>query len=204
MELSETATARPRPRIESLSDMIFGLALSVGAITLVGNPPQTQGQLYTDLTTFGFSFLIVIQIWMRYTKIMSVLPLESGRTIFLNIVLLFCVSIEPFLFHILTSGIENAVSVVYAIDLGALNIIMGSFTFVLADEDRKLIAPDLIKQFRIDGMFTFIAAVMFLVSTLPVFWTTTGIGGIPLRYDLWIFPLIVVWVRRRLPQRKKS
>ncbi len=70
MSDSQTET-RPRPRIESLSDMIFGLALSVGAITLVGNPPTTGGALYNDILAFDFGFLILISVWMRYTKIMS-------------------------------------------------------------------------------------------------------------------------------------
>jgi uncharacterized membrane protein len=183
--------------------MIFGLALSVGAITLVGNPPQTTGQLYSDITSFGFSFLIVIQVWMRYTRIMSVLPLETRRTIVLNTVLLFCVSIEPFLFHILNSGIEDSVSVLYAFDLGALNVILGFFTLVLADEERKLIAPDLIKQFRNEGILTSLAACLFFVSVLPFFWTHYWLG-IRLRYDLWIFPLVVMGIRRRLPKLRKN
>lgn len=184
--------------------MIFGLALSVGAITLVGNPPQTRGQLYVDVTSFGFSFLIVIQVWMRYTRIMSALPLETGRTIFLNTVLLFCVSVEPFLFHVLSSAIADSVSVLYALDLGALNVILGFFTLVLADEERKLIAPDLIKQFKFDGIFTFFAAALFFLSILPVFWHIY-LFGIPLRYDLWIFPLVILTVRRRIPKiRGKS
>jgi hypothetical protein len=34
-----------------------------------------SSELYNDILTFGFSFLILIAVWMRYTKIMSVLPL---------------------------------------------------------------------------------------------------------------------------------
>jgi len=197
--LSETSQTRPKPRIESLSDMIFGLALSVGAITLVGNPPNTTGQLYNDIASFGFSFLILIQVWMRYTRIMSALPLENNRTILLNTTLLFCVSVEPFLFHILGSIIANSVSVLYALDLGALNLILAFFTLVLADEERKLIAKDLIKQFRIEGLFTFFAAALFFVSILPFFWTH-NLFGMPIRYDLWIIPLVILGIRKRIPK----
>jgi len=130
---------------------------------------------------------------------MSVLPLETSRTIVLNTILLFCVSIEPFLFHVLSSSIEDSVSVLYAVDLGALNVILGFFTLVLADEEKKLIAPDLIKQFRNEGIFTSFAACLFFVSALPIFWTINWLG-IRLRYDLWIFPLVVMGIRRRLPK----
>ncbi len=182
--------------------MIVGLAWAGGAITLVRNPPQTTPELYSDITSFGFSFLIVIMVWMRYTRIMFVLPLETSRTVLLNTVLLFCVSLEPFLFHIvLSSQIAGSGSVLYAIDLGGLNAIMGFFTLALADEEKKLITADLIKQFRNDGIFTFVAACIFFASTLPVFWRTYLFGG-PLRYDLWLFPLVILSVRRRLPHRK--
>ena len=37
-EVKEQAT--PKSRIESLSDLIFGLALSIGALTLIGQQPS--------------------------------------------------------------------------------------------------------------------------------------------------------------------
>jgi uncharacterized membrane protein len=113
--------------------MIFGLALSVGAITLVSSPPTDVPSIYGDLGTFGFSFLILITIWLRYTRIMSVLPLESQRVIVLNIILLFLVSVEPFLFNILRNppsvinagAYDDATSMLYALDLGAMMVILG-------------------------------------------------------------------------------
>jgi hypothetical protein len=49
-------------RIESLSDLVFGLALSIGSLTLIGKLPQTAQDLVTDVVLFGFSFLIVVLI----------------------------------------------------------------------------------------------------------------------------------------------
>jgi len=37
---------RPRPRIESLTDLVFGLALSIGAITLISKQPAKPDDLY--------------------------------------------------------------------------------------------------------------------------------------------------------------
>ncbi|MGH9920649.1 MAG: TMEM175 family protein, partial [Nitrososphaerales archaeon] len=90
--------------MESLADLIFGLALSVGAISLVSNPPPNVGAVYNDLATFGFSFLVLITMWLRYTRIMSVFPLETRRVTNLNILLLFCVSVEPFLFNLVRNA----------------------------------------------------------------------------------------------------
>jgi uncharacterized membrane protein len=93
--------ARPRPRIQSLSDLVFGLALSIGAFALVSSPPATDSGLYRDIATFSFNFVILISLWIRYTRIMSALPIETKKIVLLNTILLFTVSIEPFLFNIL-------------------------------------------------------------------------------------------------------
>jgi uncharacterized membrane protein len=194
--------ARPKPRIESLSDMIFGLALSVGAITLVGNPPSTASELLADIAAFAFSFMILINVWMHYTKIMSALPLENRWTISLNSLLLFVVSIEPFLFNLLIhtsssspSDFENVLSIAYACDLGALNLVLGFFTRALADEQKKLIPADLLKEFRNQAyVFYFIGALFVASSFVPL-----SIPGffLPLRFDFWFVPFLISGVRRR-------
>ena len=113
--------------------MIFGLALSVGAISLVSNPPIEVRGIYNDILTFGFSFLILITMWLRYTRIMSVFPPESRGVINLNVMLLFCVSIEPFLFNLIRNtpavsdptAFSDATTTLYALDLGAMFAILG-------------------------------------------------------------------------------
>lgn len=196
---------KPRARIESLADLIFGLALSVGAISLVSSPPLDVHSLDNDLATFGFSFLILITMWLRYTRIMSVFPLESRRVINLNIMLLFAVSVEPFLFNLIRntpSGVTDptaygdAVSTLYALDLGAMFAILGGFTFTLADEERKLIPKEMTKQYRYEGISWFICGLFFGISALPVFFTIM-VNGTAIRYYLWLVPLIGIWILRR-------
>jgi len=60
--LEEAGPSRPRPRIESLSDLVFGLALSIGAFALVSAPPIDDAGFYRDVFTFGFNFLVLISI----------------------------------------------------------------------------------------------------------------------------------------------
>src|SRR5438876_2647088 len=93
------ALQHPRPRIQSLSDLIFGLALSIGALNLIASKPPDTPALLGNIATFGFSFLVLIFVWFRYTEIMSVLPVETTRTRALNTVMLFFVAIEPYLFQ---------------------------------------------------------------------------------------------------------
>ena len=178
----------------------------MGAISLVSNPPNSVGAVYNDLATFGFSFLILITMWLRYTRIMSVFPLESRRVTNLNILLLFCVSVEPFLFNLVRNAptvsdptaFADATSTLYALDLGALFAIIGGFTFTLADEERKLIPKALIRQYRIEGVTSFVCGLIFALSALPIFFQIAIESGEPIRYFIWIAPLLLIWVSRRL------
>jgi uncharacterized membrane protein len=141
----------------------------------------------------------LIVVWMRYTKIMSVLPFERPRTISLNVALLFTVSLEPFLFNVLQLGspdIKDAASQFYAVDLGVMLAILASFTFALADEERKLVPKDSIREFKIEGITMAIAALIFFISTLGVFWTNQT-NGEHWRFYIWIIPFTLSVIRRR-------
>src|SRR5215471_6222373 len=103
----EAIPPRIRVRIETISDLVFGLALSIGSIALVQRIPQTPGDMVGDVAEFGISFLIVVGIWLGYTRIISVLPIETPGTLLLNLVLLFCVALEPFLYYVLFQTSSN-------------------------------------------------------------------------------------------------
>ena len=98
--LSETI---PRPRIQALSDLIFRLALSIGAITLLTQKPSGVTELAVSLGGFGWAFFILALVWFRYTRVMSVLPVETGRMMGANMLLLFLVSVEPYLYNLIQS-----------------------------------------------------------------------------------------------------
>src|SRR5205807_779838 len=162
-KLSETkgrpqdTVQRPRPRIQSLSDLIFGLALSIGALNLITSKPTDTSILFGSIATFGFSFLILIFVWFRYTETMSVLPVETGRTRSLNTIMLFLVAIEPYLFNQLNFGFtpltstslpQDVTSATYGLDLAAIWTILAGFTHVLTVEEKNLVAPDLVHKYR--------------------------------------------------------
>jgi len=195
---------RPRPRIESLTDLVFGLALSIGAIGLISNRPKDPTTLVVSIATFGFSFLILISIWFRYTEVMSVLRVEMTRTRALNTILLFLVAIEPYLFNLLDFNtpsplfsLSDFASVGFAIDLGSIYTIMASLTNILASEESGLVTPDLIKKYRRIQSLEIATALIFFVTTIPLFWIVSLPGGFPgsggpIRYYTWLvtFPII--------------
>lgn len=188
---------RPRPRIESLSDIIFGLALAISSIPLISRIPARPFGILIDIAEFGFSFLILISVWLGYTNIMSVLPLEDSTIVFLNIVLLFFVSIEPYLFYLnITFDLLaheqflNYASVLYALDMTGLMLILALFTHELAKEEKGLVPKDSLARYKVARNRLFISAALFAVTVLPLFWTVRFLNS-PIRFDFWFIPLIL-------------
>ena len=208
MSLESDGGARPRPRIESLSDLVFGLALSIGAFALVSNPPVSDHEFYYDVGTFAFNFVVLISIWLRYTRIMSVLPVETRGTILLNGVLLFTVALEPFIFNILRSfstinppsqALYEAASSLFGLDVGGMMLIMAVFTLALAEEESRLVPRSMLKQLREEAVTWGVAAGLFLISAVPVFGRINlggvVVSGLSLRYILWFLAIVFSWLR---------
>ena len=196
----EKERSTPKSRIETLSDLIFGLALSIGALTLIGNAPKTFQALVESIGYYAFSFLILISVWYGYTRLVSAVRIETRREVELNVLLLFLVSIEPFLFNQLNSATlpTEYVSILYALDLGGLFIIQALFAnSILADEKRP---PELRRHYTAIRNSQIVGAAIFFVSILPFFWTwaipITAGTSIPLRFILWIAPLFLRFIRR--------
>src|SRR5207249_10308893 len=83
------------------SDLIFGLSLSISAITLIGSPAYRQASIINKIISFIFNFTVLIMIWIRYTGTMAILPIETGQIIFLNLLMLILVGLEPYLLSII-------------------------------------------------------------------------------------------------------
>ncbi len=180
--------------------MVFGLALSLGALVLISQPPQSPNGLYVGVGLFGFSFLILVTVWYNYSTVMVLLPVETRGLIFTNLVLLFAVALEPYLLFVVafnvSDAVGNAASVLYGIDLAAMNAILGGFVHVLSREEKPLVPANLLKRMRSIRNVNLGFAALFLVSTLPVFWTWTWAGGMPSRVYLWILTFPVGWAIR--------
>ena len=146
---------------------------------------------------FGFSFLILITVWMSYTSIMSVLPLEDRTTTILNVLLLFLVSIEPYLFYLNAvfdlsnlAVLLDAASIAYALDMAGLMAILALFTHQLSIEERRLLPHELLAKYRRTRDVLFISAAVFAVTIVPVFWTWRFLNT-PTRFYLWFVPLVL-------------
>ena len=130
----------------------------------------------------------------------------------LNILLLFFVSIEPYLLSLISFGPSASnlamlgfTSQVYGLDLTGLTGILGFFAYLLAKRE-EMIEPELIEGYRWLRNTQFVGAVLFGLSTLPFFWSWM-INGTPLRFYVWYTILVCIWASRgiqHLLQRKPS
>lgn len=119
---------------------------------------------------------------------MSVLPVQTTWTRVLNTILLFLVALEPYLFNTLpffftpvqsSDQLYDVTSSVYALDIGVIYGILAMFTHILATEERKLVAPELMRRYKLSRNLEIVVAIIFLVSAIPQLFTLS------LRYYVW-------------------
>ena len=190
---------RPRPRIEGLADLIFGLSLSIGSIALLFSQPTSTGDILSHMAAFGFTFLILITAWLIYTTDMSVLPVETKSITFLNVPLLLMVALVPYLLNITelagTDSIKDFASSLFGLDLTGILVILALFAHVISLEENRLVDAEHAKLFRSGRNRIAILALIMAISVAPVFWQVP-LFGIPLRLYIWYIPLISYWVGR--------
>jgi len=63
--------------------------------------------------------------------------------------------------------------------------ILAMFTNILTTEERKLVAPDLLKKYKFSRNLEIAVAIIFLVSAIPEFWTLN------LRYFFWAITFFI-------------
>lgn len=210
--MQSAAERRPRPRIETLADLIFGLSLSIGSIALIANAPTSTTDILSHMAAFGFTFLILITAWLIYTTDMSVLPVETKSIMFLNVPLLLLVAMVPYLLNITELGnsvlgvdpsaIKDFASTLFALDLTGILVILALFAHVISLEENRLVDPDHARLFKSGRNRMAVLAVIMAISVAPVFWQP--LFGVPLRLYIWYIPLISYWAGRALRPESRT
>jgi uncharacterized membrane protein len=195
----------------SFSDIIFGLALSIGALVLTQNQVVTWQDFGWGVLLFGFSFLVIALIWLMFSQTISVLPSEVPSVVFLNLVLLFCVALEPYLFYMLMNGLTQNLlsftSIGYALDVGFMFIILAMLASLVLKQERvdgegqkPKLHPTFMQRFKHMMISEAIVGALFLVSAAPIFWVDTQIGH--LRFVFWYSSFLVFLVSHIVSHRK--
>jgi uncharacterized membrane protein len=217
-EIPEQEYTRIKVRIapESFSDIIFGLALSIGSLILIQSQVLTWQDFAWNVLLFGFSFLVIAMTWLLFSRTIAVLPVETPSGLFLNLVLLFLVALEPYLFYLLMSGtaqnLLSFTSIGYALDVGVMFVILGALaSFVLKQErtgkigQHQKLHPIVLHRFRHMMIADYVVGALFLVSATPFFWVPTQLGH--LRFVLWyssflIFFAFHMYANKTEPRKK--
>ena len=190
---------RPRPRIETLADLIFGLSLGIDSIALIPTTGLTPFDMNVRLLGFAFAFLFVITAWVIYSTYASVLPMDESIVTFLNIGLLLLVALIPYLLNTVIIALNDPIgdysSSLFATDLTCILVILAVFAHILGREDNHLIPHDSMPLFRSGRNRMVVLAVIMVASIVPPFWTWR-FDGVPLRLYLWTLPLISYWAGR--------
>jgi len=182
--------------IEKLTTAVFGFALAVGALSLTKANPQTTADVLGGLVLFSLSFIILVVIWWGTSDIMSKIDQGKPVTIFLNIVLLFFVAIEPYLLNILNTSPQlfPLSSTLYGIDMAFLMGVSAALCSILIKENKTTLTAQQLRHFTITRNNQFVCAGLFFLSLLPQFleWT---LAGLSVRVLIWFatlaFSLIV-------------
>jgi len=195
------APRRPRPRLESLSDLIYGLSLSIGAISLVitNNQSSSAGDINKNILQFLFVFIILITSWIIYTSDMSVLPIETRLVQLLNVLLLMLVATIPYLFDQVVStfnpiSVQEYASILFTADYAGTLIIMAVFSHIIAQEEEHLVDGEImIRMRRVRNRLSLLTVIVLLSLAFPWDWLLLGVH---VRLFIWLVPIISFWFNR--------
>jgi len=184
-----------------LSDLIYGLSLSIGAISLVitNSQASTASDINRNVLEFLFVFLILITSWIIYTSDMSVLPIETRLVTFLNVVLLILVVIIPYLFDQAvsvsnSSDVQNYASTLFTFDDAGTLLILAAFAHLISQEEKQLVDDDQMIRFRrIRNILMLLTIVVLFSLAAPWDWF---ILGVHIRLLIWYVPIVMFWFNR--------
>ena len=184
-----------------MSDLIYGLSLSIGAISLVITNSTRSNAVDIDrnILEFLFVFLILITSWIIYTSDMSVLPIGTRLVTLLNVILLILVAIIPYLFDqavspFNTSDVQNYASILFTFDYSGSLFIMAGFAHLIAQEEKQLVHEDQMVRFRrIRNRLTILTFIVLFSIAVPWDWLVLGVQ---VRLLIGLVPIASFWLNR--------
>jgi uncharacterized membrane protein len=176
-----------KKRIEDLSNLVFGLALTLGAISLIKPETDDLGSLFNTIIQFGLSFAVIIWIWWLYNSLINDRDLARKGMAQLNMLLLFLVVIEPFLLSV--SEPYSSGKIAYSLDLGLTLLIFALF-YNTAISDDTSVSTDAHRQLmRFNRNLTVVCAAIFFVSLVPQL--LLGADGADIQSLMWLSALFI-------------
>jgi uncharacterized membrane protein len=176
-----------KKKIEDLSNLVFGLALTIGAINLVKPDQDSILSLATVLIQFGLSFAIILWIWRVYNALVPEQDMQKRGRLALNVILLFLVVIEPFLLSVSLSYSSGRSA--YAVDLGIILVVLALFAqFAIEGND---LAPTETTKRRLQSNrnLSLFCAALFFLSLVPQLLLDKS--GADIQSIMWLSALLI-------------
>jgi uncharacterized membrane protein len=184
---------------DSFSDIIFGLALSIGSLILVQHQVLDWQSFVSNILLFGFSFAAIAMVWLSFSTTIRYLSTQIPSVILLNLMLFFCVVLEPYLFYTLENSNGQLLIVTsdaLALDIGFMFFVLGTLSLIVAKRARRY-HPNYhsydLKALQQMIYPRYILAALFLLSVDPFLWVSTPFA-VPfnhLRFILWTSSMAV-------------
>ena len=189
-----------KKKIEDLSNLVFGLALTLGAITLTKPASDDLGSLFNVVTQFGLSFTVIIWIWWLYNNLVTEQHLARKGMVPLNILLLFLVVIEPFLLSV--SQPYSSGKIAYSVDLGFTLLIFATFTKADMKDEQVAQNENQMNLLRSNWHLSMACAVIFFASLVPQL--LLGGPGEYIQSLMWLSALFIGVIGRYLRLRRTA
>jgi hypothetical protein len=150
--------------------------------------------------------------WLGYSRIMAFLPAEVPFALTMNIILLFCVALEPYLFYVLVNAsaieIAKASSSLYALDDGVMFLVLAALSFLVQKQEKSgtkqgRMHPVVLQRFKRNMFAQSLVGAIYVMSALPFFFYLLPSGLGVLRFDMW-YSAFVFFVPALIGRRTKT
>jgi len=186
-----------KKQIEDLSNLVFGLALTLGALSLVAPKSDDSAALLGVLLLFALSFTILVYIWWLYNTAIKELEIK-GSVFVLNIVLLFFVVIEPYLLTIIDT---RAGATAYAIDVASVLLILAYFVSIALKKSSMKLPQQDIHWMALRRNLLLLTSALFFLSIIPIL-ILTNPQGENFATTIWFITLLIALLSRSVFIRK--
>jgi len=178
---------------DSFSDIIFGLALSIGSLILIQNQVTIWQNFVWNIVLFGLSFAIIGMTWLSFSTTIRYLSTEDPTVVFLNLALFFCVVLEPYLFYMLMNAgglLLDVVSDAFALNIGFMFFVLGALASIAVKNagvstfgNSSYRSEEEVYALKQMIFPRYVLSALCLFSMAPFFWILTPLGH--LRFLSW-------------------
>ncbi len=217
-ESQKTSTEKETGRLESFSDGVFAVAITLLVLNLVVPELRTPtsraltaalGQEWTEYLAFVTSFGTILIMWINHHTIFRLVRQLDTLFMFANGFLLLMVTIVPFLTALVARYLSTpAAPVACAVYAGGFAV--GNIAYILLwrsiAHERRLLHPH-IPQARVDGLTrSYLTGFPIYLAAMAIAIYWNAYVSIALCFGLWIVWAITGYERLppRDPQRTKT